>query len=65
MDIYDLAATWDWATIWAVVLVVTLVLFAVLAVVVTIGGFKDVLAMFRELDAQHEQPDLPDEANEN
>ena len=38
-----------WMTFWAVLLGASLAAFAVLAVVVAIGGFFDLLAMFRAL----------------
>ena len=46
-----------WIHFWRIVLVAALAVFAVLAVVVTIGGFRDVLALFRSIDAQHARDD--------
>lgn len=47
-----------WETFWAVTLAVSLSIFALLGVVVGIGGFFDVRAIFRNLDKQHaESPD--------
>ncbi len=43
-----------WATFWGVLFVIVLVIFAVLAVVVTIGGFYDVKAMFQAINEQHQ-----------
>ena len=42
-----------WADFWAVVAALSLGIFAILAVVVAIGGFFDVKAMFKNLDSQH------------
>ena len=44
-----------WTTIWTVVFVATIVVFAGMAVWVTIGGFQDLKAMFRDLKADREQ----------
>lgn len=44
-----------WATVWGLVLLVSYAIFAVLAVAVTIGGFRDMMALFRGIDARHEQ----------
>lgn len=38
-----------WATFWSVVLIASLAGFAVLAIVVTVGGWRDLRAMLREL----------------
>lgn len=38
-----------WASFWSVVLIVSLGGFAVLAVVVTVGGWRDLRAMLAEL----------------
>ena len=46
-----------WAWFWTVVLAVSCLLFAGLVLVVAIGGFGDVIAMFRNLDRQHESED--------
>ena len=46
-----------WIQFWRIVLVAALAVFASLAVVVTIGGFRDVLALFRSIDAQHQRQD--------
>ena len=44
-----------WAIFWGLVLLISFCMFAVLAVAVTIGGFRDMLALFRGIDARHEQ----------
>ena len=49
-----------WATIWATILVLVAVVFAIVSVGVTVGGFRDVKAMFSSLDDQHEE-DQPNE----
>ena len=46
-----------WMLFWKVVFIVTLLLFAVLAVVVTIGGFKDIIALFRAMDKENQKLD--------
>jgi len=43
-----------WVTFWLIVLVVSLALYAVLVCTVTVGGFIDVIAMFRTVEKQHE-----------
>ena len=43
-----------WVTFWAIVLATSLAFYAVLACAVTIGGFIDVMAMFRTVEKQHE-----------
>jgi hypothetical protein len=42
-----------WSTFWGIVLGVGMVMFTVLAVVVTVGGFGDVKAMFQGIERQH------------
>lgn len=42
-----------WQGFWTVLLVVSLTAFAGLAVVVSIGGFFDVKALFKRLEDQH------------
>ena len=44
-----------WILLWKSVLIVGVVLFAALAVVVTIGGARDVRDLFRTLREQHDQ----------
>lgn len=44
-----------WPQFWTWFLVVSLVLFVGLAVVVAIGGFFDIKAMFRSLRQRHEE----------
>jgi len=46
-----------WITFWQITLIAAVAIFAVLAVVVTIGGFGNVLALFRSIDAQHARED--------
>ena len=43
-----------WAPVWGVIIVASLGSFAVLSVVVAIGGAFDILAMLRNLQAQHD-----------
>jgi hypothetical protein len=45
-----------WATFWAGVIIVSLAAFTVLAVVVTIGGWRDLLALLKH-DSKPENPD--------
>ena len=49
----------DWEGIWTLVLSAGLFLFAALAVIVSIGAFFNIQAMFRALDRRHAV--LPDE----
>jgi hypothetical protein len=44
-----------WLIFWMFVLAAGLAVFAVLAVVVAIGAFFDVRAMFRSIERQHEE----------
>ena len=44
-----------WILLWKWVLIVGVALFAVMAVVVTIGGARDVRDLFRTLREQHDQ----------
>ncbi len=53
-----------WLWFWAAVLVLTLVFYAGLVVVVTIGGFKDIIAMFKNLDRQHRESSDDDPTRE-
>lgn len=46
-----------WIIFWQITLIAAMAIFAVLAVVVTIGGFGNVLALFRSIDAQHARED--------
>ena len=49
-----------WITLWKIVLIGGVLLFAVLAVVVTIGGARDVVRLLRSLRRQHaEDESLP------
>ncbi len=51
-----------WTLFWTCLLVVAVVVFAGLAVVVTIGGFSDVWALFRSIDAKHADADKDNDA---
>ena len=42
-----------WLSFWTGLLIVAIVAFAGLAVVVSIGGFFDVKALFRSMDKKH------------
>lgn len=44
-----------WEFFWAALLIFGLAIFTGLAVVVAIGGFADIRAMFRNIDRQHER----------
>ena len=44
-----------WAVFWGWLLIVVFGVFALLAVVVTIGGFFDVKALFSNMDRQHDE----------
>jgi len=50
-----------WAIFWAVVLIVVLIIFTGVSIVVGIGGFSDVKALFRDIDEQHHEDDLTDD----
>lgn len=43
----------QWTNFWILVLIGGCGSFAVLALVVAVGGFRDVKAMFRRIDAEH------------
>lgn len=43
-----------WPAIWAWIITAGLLIFGLVAIVVAIGGFFDVRAMFRSITAQHE-----------
>jgi hypothetical protein len=45
----------SWTTFWGAVLGGGVLGFSVLAVSVTVGGFRDVRAMFRRITEQHER----------
>ena len=42
-----------WVWFWGSIFTVTLVLYAGLVLVIAVGGWKDIRAMFRNLDQQH------------
>jgi hypothetical protein len=44
----------SWELFWAVVFAGTMTVFFALSVVVAVGGFRDVKAMFRNLRARHD-----------
>ena len=44
-----------WTYVWAAVLAIGLAIFVGLAVVVTIGGWGDIRALFRTLREQHDE----------
>lgn len=46
-----------WTTFWGWFLIFVLGVFGLLAIVITIGGFFDVKALFRTIDEQHHQQD--------
>jgi len=46
-----------WINFWLVILIVALSSFGLLAIVVAVLGFKNVLALFRSIDAQHARRD--------
>ena len=49
----------NWLLFWKVLLIVAFGMFGVLAIVVAIGGFFDIRALFRSVDAQHESEHEP------
>jgi hypothetical protein len=52
----------SWLTIWTVLLIAGVGAFAVMALVVTVGGFFDVRAMFRKIDQDHQQSSGEDDS---
>jgi hypothetical protein len=46
-----------WATFWGIVLLSALGIFACVSLVVSVGGFSDVLAMLRRIRESHEGHD--------
>jgi hypothetical protein len=44
----------NWLLFWKLLLMAAFAMFGILAVVVAIGGFSDIRALFRSVDAQHE-----------
>lgn len=53
----------DWLTLWTILLVAGLSVFALLAILVTIGGAKDVRELLRTLEKKRRrrEDDSPDE----
>lgn len=47
-----------WFSFWQGLVIVSLTAFALLSVFVMIGGARDVLSMFRQIDRQHEQSEV-------
>ncbi len=44
-----------WINFWTIIFIVSLILFTVLAVVVSIGGFFNILSLFKTLTMQRDQ----------
>jgi len=44
----------NWLLFWKLLLIVAFTMFGVLTIVVAIGGFFDIRALFKSVDAQHE-----------
>jgi len=44
-----------WINFWTIFFIASLAIFAVLAVVVSIGGFFNMLSLFKTLTMQHDQ----------
>jgi len=49
-----------WVTFWTVLFAVVLGLYSVLVICVSIGGFKDIKDMFRNLDKKRQGDDSAD-----
>ena len=45
----------NWMTLWTILLIAGMALFGGLAIVVTIGGFRDIRAMLSRIEAQHRE----------
>ena len=52
-----------WIIFWKVLLVFSLAVYAALVLCVTVGGFKDILTMFRTLDEEHRHAGEKDNSN--
>ena len=48
----------SWANLWAIVLLVVLVVFSIVSIVVAIGGFSDVKAMFTSMESGESDQEL-------
>ena len=46
-----------WIITWTIILFASLLLYTGLAIVVTLGGYKDVQALFKSLEDQHAAED--------
>ena len=46
-----------WILFWKILLIVVVIIFAAISVKVTIGGFFDVKALFKDIDEQHNEDD--------
>jgi hypothetical protein len=44
----------NWLLFWKLLLIAAFTMFGVLAIAVAIGGFLDIRALFKSVDAQHE-----------
>lgn len=44
-----------WINLWTIVFFASLAGFTILAIVVSIGGFYDIIALFKGLTAQHKE----------
>lgn len=54
----------QWTSVWILVLAGGSGGFALLSLIVAVGGFRDVKAMFRRIDAEHAQSQQRDPAAE-
>lgn len=54
-----------WINLWTIVFFGSLAGFTILAVVVSIGGFYDIIALFKGLTAQHKKAEEAEEAAKN
>jgi hypothetical protein len=55
----------NWLLFWKWLLIVAFTLFAVLTIAVAFGGFFDIRALFRTVEAQHEDDTLCRPADRN
>jgi len=55
-----------WVSFWAIFFFASLAIFAILAVLVSIGGFFNIRALFKRLTTPpHEQKEVPAEKNDD